>query len=171
MLSPSEIKSHYKECKHNHNKMVLLKMILTSILSGIVLFGILCLYAPGDNSANISYMAALYLIFILLVMLKSLRRYKGSNKLKHNQTYSYEKEAQLKRLHAYSSHNKSLIDTSQKCYCFYCKTVMDSREIKKYTDDGQTAICPECGMDSIIPDSIGETIDETVISEMNDYWF
>ena len=96
---------------------------------------------------------------------------KGNYKLKRNYTYPYEKESQLQKLHAYSSHNKKLIDTADKCYCFYCKSSMQKDEIKNYIDDGQTALCPKCEIDAIIPDSIDDTVDEQMISEMNEYWF
>ena len=44
-------------------------------------------------------------------------------------------------------------------------------EIERYIDDGQTALCPKCGIDAIIPDSIEESVDENIIAEMNEYWF
>ena len=77
----------------------------------------------------------------------------------------------MKKLHAYSSHNKSLIEKSKKCYCFNCMHVMDSGEIKVYIDGEQTALCPECSIDSIIPGVVDESLNESVISEMNKYWF
>ena len=57
------------------------------------------------------------------------------------------------------------------CYCFYCKSIIDSSEIKDYIDNGQTALCPECDMDAIIPDGIEEEIKEEIIEDMNQYWF
>ena len=85
--------------------------------------------------------------------------------------YDYEKESLLKKLHTYSTHNKELIDVSERCYCFYCEKVFDKNEIESFADNGKTAICPHCGIDSVLPDSIDEDIDEKIISEMNKYWF
>ena len=80
-------------------------------------------------------------------------------------------KTQLQKLHACSSHNRSLILSANKCYCFYCKAVFDSREIEDYADNGQTAICPKCSIDSVIPDSADDGIDEKVVTEMHEYWF
>ena len=100
-----------------------------------------------------------------------VRSYKGNYKLKFKQTYSHEKESQMERLHTYSTHNRELIEASDRCYCFYCKSVMDSRDVKDYIDNGQTALCPKCDIDSIIPDGIEEDVNEEIIDEMNQYWF
>ena len=48
---------------------------------------------------------------------------------------------------------------------------MDSSEINRYLDEEETALCPKCGIDSIIPDGIDENIDKGIIEEMHDYWF
>ena len=48
---------------------------------------------------------------------------------------------------------------------------MESNEILEYTDFGHTAKCPKCGIDSIIPDSIGAEIDDELLADMNAYWF
>ena len=44
-------------------------------------------------------------------------------------------------------------------------------EVEEYIDNGQTALCPRCQIDAIIPDSIEESVDENIIAEMNEYWF
>ena len=77
----------------------------------------------------------------------------------------------MERLHAYASHNKKMIGKSNKCYCFYCKSVFENGEVETYLAEEKTALCPKCGIDSVIPDSIDEKIDEAIISEMHDYWF
>ena len=58
--------------------------------------------------------------------------------MKTDQFYSYEEESRIKKIHAYASHNKALIEKSQKCYCFYCKNVMDSSKINRYLDEEET---------------------------------
>ena len=77
----------------------------------------------------------------------------------------------MRKLHVYSSHNRELILKSNKCYCFYCKSILSSNEIIKYIDNNETALCPKCDIDSIIPDAIDDTIDQKVIDDMNQYWF
>ena len=66
--------------------------------------------------------------------------------------------------------NKELILNSEKCYCFYCQKKFNSSNVKDYIDDGQTALCPKCEVDAVLPDNI-EGINEEVIEKMNKYWF
>ena len=35
------------------------------------------------------------------------------------------------------------------CSCFYCGKRFNPKEIKEWTDKGQTAICPHCGIDAV----------------------
>lgn len=39
------------------------------------------------------------------------------------------------------------------CGCYHCVTIFDPREIQEYEHDlgGDTAICPYCGIDSVVP--------------------
>lgn len=77
----------------------------------------------------------------------------------------------LKKLHQYCTNNKKLISKANKCYCFFCMKEMKSEEIVDYLSVEETAICPYCGIDSIIPDSINDEVNITIIKEMNKYWF
>jgi hypothetical protein len=49
-----------------------------------------------------------------------------------------------------------------------CTSVYDARLVIDYTDNGQTALCPICGLDSVVGDACGIIIDETSISMLND---
>lgn len=171
VLSSSEIKSNYKECKDDNNSSIFVRNILIPVILTPIAFTLLYLFGTDRTAKDLIVASILCMISTVVAVLDAIRRYKGNHKFKIKRTYSYEKETQLKRLHAYSSHNKQLIDVSNKCYCFYCRSCMKQSEIKEYIDNGQTAICPNCGIDSIIPDSIEETVDKKIISEMNAYWF
>lgn len=86
-----------------------------------------------------------------------------------------EKNEKLRRLHRYCNFNRDLIKKSKKCYCFYCKNTIDAEDMLKptvqYIDGGRTAICPKCGIDSILPDAIDEEITKEIINDMYEYWF
>lgn len=97
--------------------------------------------------------------------------YKGKNKIRINQNYSNELILKLEKIHDYSSKNKDLIEKSDKCYCFSCKKVMNSNEVTRYLAIENTALCPYCGIDAIIPDYIDEEINNELIEHMNKYWF
>lgn len=57
------------------------------------------------------------------------------------------------------------------CACFYCGAFFKSTEIKEWTDDGETAICPRCGIDSVLPDVPLYTLDKNLLAEMHTYFF
>ena len=52
-----------------------------------------------------------------------------------------------------SMHNRASLESDQKCGCYYCNRIFHPREIKEWTDQGTTAICPYCGMDSVLRES------------------
>lgn len=171
VLSSSEIKEHYHECKQENDKRVLYRSILTPIICNPIVFVLFYLFQNDKTAKGLAFVAVLFTVFTAFSVVSAIKRYHGSYGWRSRRAYSYEKEAQLKRLHTYSSHNKSQIAAANTCYCFYCKRRISKDDIKDYTDDGQTAICPACGVDAIIPDSIEEPLDDAVISEMNEYWF
>ena len=51
------------------------------------------------------------------------------------------------------------------------KKVMDSNVVNQYLDIENTALCPHCGIDAIIPDCIDEEINSELVEDMNKYWF
>ena len=124
---------------------------------------------PETN--KIFIVLSIFAVLTALFVIGAIKRHNGTFKIKIKSVYSYEKESLFKKLHTYSSHNKNLIDVSEKCYCFHCKSVIDAKDITEYSCEGQTALCPKCRIDAIIPDAIDEKINESIINEMNEYWF
>jgi Zn finger protein HypA/HybF involved in hydrogenase expression len=165
VLSSSEIKSNYAEGKERHHKWVLLKNILNPFFFALVAFVLFDISNLDRSTNDLMHIAIIFSVTSVIMAVGAIIRYKGAF------SYSYEKEAQLKKLHTYSAHNRDRIAVASKCYCFHCKAIVESRDIQDYTDNGQTAICPKCGIASIIPDSIEEGVDEQTIAEMNEYWF
>lgn len=39
---------------------------------------------------------------------------------------------------------------ASKCGCFYCLAIFPGVEITQWIDEGTTAICPKCGIDSVL---------------------
>lgn len=79
----------------------------------------------------------------------------------------------LEQAHKYSSKHKKLMEESN-CYgCFYCISIFHkTTHIKEWVDlDRDTALCPRCGIDSIIPEKSGYPITGHFLSAMHDYWF
>ena len=78
--------------------------------------------------------------------------------------------------HNHSSRHRDEILASTLCGCFYCKQVFPPSEIEDWVDEtedgvGQTALCPRCGIDSLIGDKSGFEISERFMAEMYRYWF
>ncbi len=77
--------------------------------------------------------------------------------------------------HKFSSKHKESILKSKNCGCFSCLQIFSLDEINDWCDEdenkvGQTAICPRCGIDSIIGD-FDLNFDKQFLAEMNKQWF
>jgi hypothetical protein len=85
--------------------------------------------------------------------------------------------------HAHSSRHRSEIEGSEMCGCFHCLAVFKSSSIAEWIDreqvdhlhgeidDGCTAICPDCGIDSVIGDASQYPITRDFLMAMRRYWF
>lgn len=78
----------------------------------------------------------------------------------------------LELAHKSSSSHKTEILTSDLCGCFYCEQTYSPQEIEEWIDEknGETAICPKCGIDSVLSSKFPIT-DKVFLDEMNKYWF
>lgn len=171
VLSSSEIKENYEEGRKANSNRILLRNILIPTVFITLFFALYFLTIYDKVLDNIIGLSIIYLAGVLTSVVVAIIKFKGIGKMKINRSYSHEKESQLNRLHTYASHNRDLVEKSDKCYCFYCKSVFDSSEVDRYLNDEKTALCPKCNVDSVIPDSINEPLDEEIIAEMQEYWF
>ena len=75
--------------------------------------------------------------------------------------------------HKFSSNHRGLLINDKLCGCFYCLEIFFPSEIGCWIRDrfDETAICPYCGIDSIIGESSGYPITKEFLSEMNTHWF
>ncbi len=84
-------------------------------------------------------------------------------------------EEYLEAAHDASSNHKMELFHSEQCGCFYCLEVYDPKEIKEWVGEshsGLTAVCPKCGIDSVIPSSSGYPVnDRKFLEEMHQVWF
>ena len=63
--------------------------------------------------------------------------------------------------------NRETVKESTICGCFFCMNVYLSEQVVDWCDKGQTAICPHCEIDSVIP---GET-DTNFLQELCEKYF
>lgn len=73
--------------------------------------------------------------------------------------------------HRHSLKHRADIDVSASCACFNCIARFVPDDIKEWTDDGQTALCPRCGIDSVLGSASGVSLDTDFLKEMRAYWF
>lgn len=80
---------------------------------------------------------------------------------------------QLEAAHKASFANKKRLTVPQKCGCFYCLKVFSSEEITDWSTDipDWTAVCPYCGIDSLLGEKEGFPLTEDFLKEMNKEWF
>lgn len=73
--------------------------------------------------------------------------------------------------HAFSINHKPELQKDRICGCFYCLKIYSPSEIKEWLDDTRgTAVCPYCGIDSVIGESSGYPITQEFLQKMYDYW-
>lgn len=73
--------------------------------------------------------------------------------------------------HKHSSRHREEILSSANCGCFYCLSIFEPQSIKEWVDHGQTALCPKCGIDSILGSNSGFPINMEFLMEMRKHWF
>ena len=59
---------------------------------------------------------------------------------------------------------------SAQCGCFYCCRIFPASEIKEWVSSASRPLCPYCGIDSVLPDSLVELTDE-LLRDMYEFWF
>lgn len=75
-------------------------------------------------------------------------------------------ERRLQTLHKQSFRNRLRLVRANIVGCFWCMRVFPPTLIREWIDQNETALCPKCGIDSVIP-----TKSCTVLDAMYSYWF
>ncbi|MFN5909091.1 MAG: hypothetical protein ACK5A3_23815 [Planctomyces sp.] len=84
-------------------------------------------------------------------------------------------DANLESAHRRSSVHRDEVLASELCGCFYCRETFPPTEIEEWIDDrdgvGTTAMCPRCGIDSVIGSRSGFALTPEFLRQMHDYSF
>ena len=64
--------------------------------------------------------------------------------------------------------NRESLSKVTDCTCYHCLNTFETQAITEWCDEGLTALCPNCGVDSIIP---GKDYEENFLIEASNYWF
>lgn len=74
--------------------------------------------------------------------------------------------------HRFSSNHKAQLLEDKKCGCFYCLRIFSPDEIELWLNDlSGTAVCPYCGVDSVIGEGSGYPVAKEFLEKMRQYWF
>lgn len=73
--------------------------------------------------------------------------------------------------HDHCTCNKSELEKSKKCGCFYCLRIFSPKKVDQFIDSGKTALCPFCGIDAVIGDASGYSVTQSFLQTMHDRWF
>lgn len=69
-----------------------------------------------------------------------------------------------------SMKNRSALEQVAECACYHCYKVYPSQEIKDYTDQNSTAICPYCGIDAVLPVNHPDDKNKELLQKIHKYW-
>jgi NTP pyrophosphatase (non-canonical NTP hydrolase) len=75
--------------------------------------------------------------------------------------------SELRSFHKLSSHHRDAVLKVAYVSCFYCLNHYRPKLIKEWCDREQTALCPKCGIDAVLPTHMGTE----ALRAMHDYWF
>jgi len=61
--------------------------------------------------------------------------------------------------------NREALAATNICGCFNCLKIFKPSDIVSWTDFGETALCPNCDRDMVLPN-----VDETTLSAIHKHW-
>ncbi|HEX9936950.1 MAG TPA: cytoplasmic protein [Longimicrobium sp.] len=73
--------------------------------------------------------------------------------------------------HGHSSLHRDEVLASESCACFYCLQHFPPGEITEWVDDGETALCPRCGIDAVLGSAGPHPLTPELLRRMNEVWF
>lgn len=82
-------------------------------------------------------------------------------------------EQDLFAAHKLSLSNYDMLTSDKLCGCFHCCEIFEPAKITKWINDknGKTAVCPFCGIDSVLGESSGFSITKEFLNMMKKQWF
>lgn len=81
---------------------------------------------------------------------------------------------QIKYAHTLTFENKEILTKSNKCGCIYCLEIFSFKELDQdliWIDNENTALCPYCMVDVVIPESEAYPLTKEFLQKAHDYWF
>lgn len=73
--------------------------------------------------------------------------------------------------HVHASLHRVEVEASDRCGCFFCFRTFVPGAIKSWVDKNQTALCPSCGVDSVIGSASKHRLDDAFLRKMHGHFF
>lgn len=68
--------------------------------------------------------------------------------------------------------NKKEIEVSTFCGCFFCCDSYNAYTVSEFTTRDESALCPKCGVDAVIPDKSGlKVTNAKLLLDLHKFWF
>jgi hypothetical protein len=83
----------------------------------------------------------------------------------------YSKEELVKIYKESAFNRKKIKKKNHICGCFSCLDTFDSSEIVETCDNGQTVLCPYCGIDSVLHETKTRKITDTLLTQLYNRYF
>ncbi|RSV36203.1 cytoplasmic protein [Sphingomonas sp. ABOLD] len=79
----------------------------------------------------------------------------------------------LDAAHHHSTNHRTDLERSDVCGCFFCAKTFAVSDVEEWVEDESgTALCPNCGIDSVIGSASGFPVaDPNFLRAMHDVWF
>ncbi len=80
---------------------------------------------------------------------------------------------QIKYAHTLTFENKEILNKTTKCGCIHCLEIFSANELDEdlFIDKGNTALCPYCMVDVLIPESDKYPLTKEFLQKAHDFWF
>jgi NAD-dependent SIR2 family protein deacetylase len=76
----------------------------------------------------------------------------------------------LRRVYDNSRLNRRFMTAGAKCRCLHCLSTFAPDQIKDWIDDGETALCPNCGIDAVLS-TLSGPISEALLRRLRATYF
>ena len=80
----------------------------------------------------------------------------------------------LTAAHDAASNHEAAVSRSDVCACFYCLKTFPPTAIAEWVEEpkgGRTAVCPFCGIDSVLGSASGFSLTQQFLEAMCEHWF
>lgn len=81
--------------------------------------------------------------------------------------------AMLDAAHRHSANHRAELERSDVCSCFFCEKAFAVSDVEEWIEDESgTALCPHCGVDSVMGSASGYPVaDAKFMRAMHTRWF